>query len=317
MMRYDLDAARKVVETIARVTPVLPAPGLSEIVGSSVTLKLENLQVTGSFKVRGAAFKLASLSDAEKERGVVTCSSGNHGLAVSHVAGRLGVPCTVYVPEWCDPSKAAMIEANGARLLIKGATFDEAESMALDLVARQGLTYVSAFDDPFVVAGQSTIGSEILEQVPAVDTVVAPLSGGGLLGGISLSVLRDRPSVKMVAVSALNASVMYQSLEAGTPLDLPETETLASALAGGIGQPNEHTFQLIESNVERHVLVSEGAIKDAMVYSLTDLKIVVEGGGAVGIAASLTGELKNAGEHIVIVVSGGNIDIKALKMLLL
>lgn len=309
-------AVLNAVSDVCRATPVLELGDLSGFTSGPVSLKLENLQVTGSFKVRGAAAKLASLSEDARTRGVVTCSSGNHGRAVAHVAARFGIPCTVYVPTWCDPVKVAAIEASGATLRVEGDTFDEAESLALGLAEDESLSYVSAFDDPAVIAGQGTIGAEILNQVPDVDTIVCPLSGGGLLGGISEAVKAARPSVEFVGVSAQSARVMYESIRAGHPIEMEETETVASALAGGIGQPNRYSFDIIQKNVDEHVLVSEAKIKAAMRYAVTELKLVVEGGGAVGLAAILAEMVQGRTGHTVVILSGGNVDSKTLSRVL-
>jgi threonine dehydratase len=272
-MRYDVEAALAAISEIAVRTPLLSSSALTEGIDTPVTLKLENLQVTGSFKVRGAANKILSLSEDEKERGVVTCSSGNHGLAVSYVAGSLGIPATV--------------------------------------VEELGLTYVHPFDDPYVVAGQGTIGLELLEQLPSMDSVVVPLSGGGLIGGIAYAVKTADPAIRVIGVSAENARVMYESLKLGHPAAFPEDDTVASALSGGIGLDNEHTFGLVRDYVDEHVLVTEDEIKDAMVFAAKEHKLVVEGGGAVGVAAVLAEKIDRECNSIAVVVSGGNIEMRS------
>ena len=211
------------VERIARRTPLLRAPELSDQLGQPVWLKAECLQVTGSFKVRGAAARLSALNDQERMRGVVSCSSGNHGRAVAYVAKKLGIPASVCVPEWVDPVKLEGIKANGADAVLVGSTFDEAETHALELSERTGRTYISAYDDPWVIAGQGTIALEILGQLgesPAA--ILTPLSGGGLLGGIA-SVFAESiedQTCRTVAVSAENAAVMLASVRAGHPIEL-------------------------------------------------------------------------------------------------
>jgi threonine dehydratase len=310
-VRYDVSAARAAIADIAVQTPLLSSSALTERVDTPVTLKLENLQVTGSFKVRGAANKILSLSEDEKERGVVTCSSGNHGLAVSYVAGSLGIPATIVVPEWVDTSKLESIKNHGAEAVLHGKTYDEAEERSFEVEQDEGLTYVHPFDDPHVVAGQGTIGLELLDQLPSMDSVVVPLSGGGLIGGIAYTVKAADPTIRVIGVSAENARVMYESLILGHPAAFPEDETFASALSGGIGLDNEHTFGLVRDFVDEHVLVTEDEIREAMAFAAKEHKLIVEGGGAVGIAAVLAGKVGRAGWSMGVVVSGGNIDMQS------
>jgi len=292
----------------ARVTPLLRAIGLSEQLGRDVYLKAECLQYTGSFKVRGAAARLEALTEAERSAGVVA---------------------TVYVPEWVDPVKLKGIEAAGAEARAMGATYDESEAAALIEAERTGRTYVSGYDDLWVITGQGTIAFEIAEALgerPAA--VLAPLSGGGLLSGIAAA-FRDgsagsaeresdeasRP-VQCVGVSASNAGVMLASVRAGQPVELPEQDTLANALAGGIDLNNRHSFKMILDLVDEHAEVSEAQIADAMRYALERLSLVVEGGGAVALAAVLGGvwtppsDLRDG--PIVVVLTGGNVATETL-----
>jgi threonine dehydratase len=290
-------------------TPVVSAPELAPLVDAGVRLKLENLQRTGSFKVRGAANKLLTLSSPERVAGVVACSSGNHGRAVAFVAARLGIPAVICVPEWVDPAKLAAIEAEGAEALLAGTTYDEAEEAAADLARTRGLTLVHPFDDPAVIAGQGTIGLELLEQVPDLAVVAVPLSGGGLIGGIASAVKHTKPSIRVVAVSAQNADVMLQSQRAGRPIQCPESHTIATALSGGIGLDNAHTFALVRDLVDEHVTVSEDELEYAMGYAADRHHVVVEGGGAAALAAVAAGKISvPGGSTLVAVVSGGNID---------
>ncbi len=314
----DFERARRAVAGVARATPLLPAPGLAERLGAEVLVKAESLQVTGSFKVRGAASRLAALPEDGRRTGVAACSSGNHGRAVAHVAARTGVPATIYVPEWVDPVKLEGIRAAGAEAVLAGATFDEAEALAIREAAAAGRSYVSAYDDPWVIAGQGTIALELVEEIGgAPGAVVAPLSGGGLVGGIgaALAARLGAEAPPCVAVSAANAAVMRASVEAGRPVDLPEKETLASALAGGIGLDNRYSFDLVREVVAEHVTVSESEIAEAMRYCVERLKLVVEGGGAVGLAALLSGRWAPPAaleRPVVVVLSGGNVSAETL-----
>lgn len=308
MADIDVAAARRAISRIAVETPVLAAPELDRRVGAHVRLKLENLQVTGSFKVRGATNKILALSQSERERGVVTCSSGNHGRAVAYVADLLDVHATVCVPEWVDPTKLHAIRRHHAETILYGKSYDEAERKSYEVQKERGLVYVHPFDDPLVIAGQGTVGLELLEQIPMLDTVVVPLSGGGLIAGIALALKREEPMMRVVGVSAANARVMYESVAEGRPIAFPEEETIANALSGGIGLDNRYTFELVRDLVDEYLLVSEGEIREAMAFAATEYKLVVEGGGAVGIAALLSGKFSGQGENVAVVVSGGNVE---------
>lgn len=272
-------------------------------------IKLESLQHTGSFKVRGAANRLLKLGALERGRGVVAASSGNHGRAVAEVAARLGIPATVCVPDWVDPVKLRAIAAAGARVVRAGPGYDHAEARAAELAAKEGVPLVHPFDDMDVIEGQGTVGLEVVRRLPRLEEVIVPLSGGGLAGGIGLAV-RDR-GVRVVAVSARRASVMAQSLERGRPVQVPEEETVASALSGGIGAPNRFSFDLCGRVIDEHVVVDESELRSAVGRAFRECRLVVEGGGAVGLAALWSGRYRPRGRAAVI-VSGGNIDRRLL-----
>lgn len=317
----EVASTREAVSRHARVTPLLQSDALSLELKRPVWLKLECLQATGSFKVRGAAARLEALSTEERERGVVACSSGNHGRAVAFVAQRLGVPATIFVPKWVDPVKLAGIEAAGAVARREGETFDESEALALAYSEESARPYVSAYDDPHVIRGQGTIAGEVLDVLGGVGpgAILAPLSGGGLIGGIAATFdALGRDSVRIVASSARRAAVMVASLDAGKPVELPEEETLANALAGGISLDNAHSFALIRDQVDEHVQVTEAEIAEAMCYAIERLRIVVEGGGAVALAALLADRWRptDLSGPIVVVLSGGNVSPQTLATLL-
>jgi threonine dehydratase len=307
-VEIDVAAARKAIARIAVETPIVQAPELDARTGAHVWMKLENLQITGSFKLRGAANKMLALSSSQKERGVVTCSSGNHGRAVAYVADLLNIPATVCVPKWVDPIKLRAIRRHRAETILHGRTYDEAEELSYQIEADRHLAYIHPFDDSQIIAGQGTVGLELLEQVRMLDTVVVPLSGGGLISGIAVALKREEPSTRVVAVSAANARVMHESLEAGHPIAFPEEETIASALSGGIDLKNRYTFELVRDLVDEYLVVSEAEIRRAMAFAATEHRLVVEGGGAVGIAALLSGRFSGIGEITAVVVSGGNIE---------
>lgn len=315
----DIPGAAEAVAPLVRRTPVLEDRNLERPDGSAVFLKLENLQVTGSFKARGAANRILALSPEERERGVVACSSGNHGRAVAYMADRLGIPATICVPSWVDPVKREGMERSGARVILSGSSYDEAEVQAEELSRNEGFVFVQPFDDPLVAAGQGTLGLELLEQVPELDTVLVPLSGGGLAGGVAYALKEVRPGVRIVAVSAGKARVMYESIRGGGPVSLPEEETWAEALSGGIGLANRFTFPLIQALVDQHVLVEEDEIRRAMLYALQSLNLLVEGGGAVALAALLAGAWKRDREGktgaVAAVLSGGNVSLDRIQAL--
>lgn len=314
----DFHATHAAIRSLVRVTPLLEAPDLSRRLGRPVLLKLENLQATGSFKVRGASARLAALDAEARARGVVACSSGNHGRAVAFVAERLGIPATVCVPDWVDPVKLQGIRGHGAEAVLVGPTYDESELHAQALARTSGRTFVSAFDDPLVVAGQGTLALEIMDAIdePAA-AVLAPLSGGGLMAGIAgalrQSMGADAPAA--VAVTAQRAGVMRASLEAGHPVELPEEPTLANALAGGIGLDNRYSFRWVRDLVDEHTTVTEEAIRDAMAWAFREYRLVVEGGGATALAAILSGAWRPTSGRpgpVVVVLSGGNVSLEVL-----
>jgi threonine dehydratase len=308
----DLYLARQRISPLIRRTPLAHTATLSAQSGTRVYLKLENLQETGSFKVRGAANRLLSLSAAERARGVVTVSTGNHGRGVAYIAQQLGLRAVICVPEQVLPHKVAAMRKLGAEVVIQGQTQDEAERHAFQLQAGQGLTLVSAFDDPLVIAGQGTIGLELLDELPQIDTAIIPLSGGGLLSGIALALKAADPAIRIVGVSQERQPAMHLSLLAGRPVPVVEEPTLADSLVGSIGLENRYTFDLVRALVDEVVLVSEEEIAAGMVHALREEHQVVEGGAAVGIAALLAGKVGQLGSSATVVVSGGNVPIETL-----
>jgi threonine dehydratase len=304
----DIYLARKRLLPYIQRTPLAASPWLSQLTGGQVQLKLECLQQTGSFKIRGAGNCLSSLSPLDRQRGVVTASSGNHGRAVAYMAQQLGVKAAICLSEQVPANKVEAIRSLGAEAVISGAAYDDAERHAALMAQQQGLVLVPAFDDPRTIAGQGTIGLELLEENPEVETVIVPLSGGGLLGGIALALKSASRRIRLVGVSMDRAPVMYHSLQAGRPVSLPEEPTLADALAGGInGAENRWTFDLVQRLVDEVVLVSEEQIASAIAFLFHRHRLVVEGGGAVGAAALLSGRVPAASGRTVVVISGGNI----------
>jgi threonine dehydratase len=307
----DIYQARKNIAHIALQTPLIDSDPISRLVGSSVYLKLENVQQTGSFKLRGAANKIFELSQDEKERGVITVSSGNHGKAVSYVARMLGIPATIVLSEHVPKNKVDAIRDYGSDVVIRGEIYDEAYAYSLELVDKRGLTYIDPFDDPAIIAGQGTIALEILEHKPLVDTIVVPLSGGGLASGVAIAAKSMMPGIQVLGVSMQRGPVMYESIRAGKVVVLEELSSLADALIGGIGHENHYTLEICRDLLDGTVLVSEDEIAAAMAFLLDEHHLVVEGGGAVGVAAVLN-QRGSLGEHTAIIISGGSVDTAKL-----
>ncbi len=312
----DVYRARKRIAAIARRTLLIESQLLTDRARpagpTDVHIKLENLQATGSFKLRGAANKLLGLTADEKERGVITISTGNHGRAVSYAARRLGIHAVICLSEGVTQSKLAAIKRLGAEVVVHGATYDQAEEQALRLQQERGLTMIEPFDDPDIIAGQGTIGLELLEELPDIDTAVVPLSGGGLISGIALALKSVNPAIRVIGVSMDRAPVMYHSLLAGAPIQMEEEETIADALVGGIGSANKYTFRMVQHYVDETVLVSEEEIAAGMAFALEEHHQVIEGGAAVGIAALLHQKLSQVGNHVAVIVSGGNVATERL-----
>lgn len=308
----DIYAARRRIAPIVRRTPLIASPFLSEHIGAPVHLKLENIQKTGAFKLRGAANKILSLTAHEKERGVITFSSGNHGLAVTYVASQLDINAVVCVSERVPSTKVDTIKRLGAEVVVYGKSQDEAEERSFRTKEEQALTMIPPSDDPLVIAGQGTIGLELLEDAPKIDTAIVPLSGGGLISGVALALKSADPAIRVIGVSMERAPVMYHSLRAGKPLKMGEEDTIADGLVGGIGLDNRYTFRMVQEYVDETVLVSEEEIARAMAFALEEHHLVVEGAGAVGIAALLYGRVQDTRHNVAVVITGSNVDLPLL-----
>jgi threonine dehydratase len=300
-----VEAARRRIAPHVLRTPLVP----SRAFGPDVLLKLETLQPVGAFKLRGATNRLLALDAEERRRGVVTMSTGNHGRAVAYAAARLGMRAVVCLSRLVPQNKVAAIRALGAEVRVVGSSQDEAAETADALVRDEGLVLVPPFDDPFVVAGQGTIGLELAED-GALDTVLVPLSGGGLVAGIALALKARSPATRVVAVSMEHGAAMAASLAAGRPVLVAEEETLADSLGGGIGLDNRVTFALVRDLVDEVVLVDEASIAEGMRVLFREEGLVTEGAAAVGIAALLSGRIPNAGRAAAI-ISGRNVDPEA------
>ncbi len=311
----EIDDARRRIEPHVVLTPCPRAPAFHDVAPGPLHLKLENLQRTGSFKDRGSLNRMLHLTDEERARGVVTASAGNHAQAVAFHASRLGIPCTVVMPETAPLIKVSNTEGYGARVVQLGEVLDDSAVEARRLVADEGLVMIHPFDDPQVIAGQGSIGLEILEQVPEVDVIVVPVGGGGMISGIALAVKSRAPHVRIVGVEADAAPSARASRDAGEIVKITSSRTLADGIA--TKRVGDCTFPMVEALVDDLVTVSEEEIASAVLQLLERQKSVVEGAGAVGLAALTRGAVgARPGQRIVLVISGGNIDVNMVSRII-
>ena len=300
-----VQAARAAIAGVAVKTPLIASRCLESATRQPVFLKLETLQPIGAFKLRGAANALSLLGVDERARGVVCCSTGNHGRAVAFAARRLGVRATVCLSHLVPEIKICAIEALGGTVRRVGRSQDEAQVEADRMVREEGLTDIPPFDHPHVIAGQGTIALEILEDRPDIETILVPLSGGGLIGGIALAAKALKPSIRIIGISMKRGAAMQASLMTGRPVEVEELPTLADSLGGGIGLRNRWTFDLCRNLVDDVVLLDESDIYRGMRVLLLEERLVAEGAAAVGHAALLAGKVKLDGPAAII-VSGQN-----------
>jgi threonine dehydratase len=310
----DVRQAAKTIRGIAYRTPLYRSEYLSRRFNANVFLKLECYQPTRVFKIRGAANKILSLSEAERQDGVIAASSGNHGLSVAYVAKLLGTAATIVVPISAVREKIEAIKEQGATVVKYGRSHPDRFTRALQIQKEQGSAFVHPFDDPKVIAGQGTIGLEILEDLPDVDTVLVPVGGGGLISGISLGLKAQKPHTKVYGVQSNMAASMYESLKARKPVRLEDFHTIADGLAPG--EPGQLTFRIVRDNVEAILLTSDKRIRWATKMALESLHLLIEPSAAAVIAALGDSYKPKEGEDIVLVISGGNISLKLLRELL-
>lgn len=302
----DIRRAQSAVSHLARKTPALSAHSLSALAGYELILKAENLQRAGSFKIRGASNKIAALSPDQKARGVITASAGNHAQGVALAAGSLGIPCTVVMPLGASIPKVEATRGYGATVILVGENFDQSQEHARRIMRENDLTFIHAFNDPAIIAGQGTIGLEILDQVEGPDTVVVPVGGGGLISGIAVSIKETVPNVRVIGVQAAASTAVVDSYKANRRFTATQEATVADGIA--VGTPGELTIPLVKRYVDDMVVVEEEEITQAMMLLMERSKLLVEGAGAVGLAAVLGGKVRGAGQKVVVVLSGGNVD---------
>lgn len=299
--------ASRVLKGVARRTPIMFASRINP--EAKVHLKCENLQNTGSFKLRGAYYKISQLSDEEKSRGVIACSAGNHAQGVALGASRNGIKSIICLPAGAPLSKVEATKGYGAEVCLVPGVYDDAYAKAVELRDEHGYTFVHPFDDEKVIAGQGTIGLEIIEDMPDVEAVIVPIGGGGLISGVAFAIKQLRPDVKVYGVQSEGAPSMYDSLKQGKRVHLDSVKTIADGIA--VKEPGENTFNLISQYVDEVVTVSEDEIAAAILALMEQKKLVSEGAGAVSVAAAMFNKVPIKGKNVVCVVSGGNIDVTA------
>ena len=297
-----------VLKEVLRKTDMIHAPELTK--NADVYLKTENLQITGSFKVRGAYYKISQLSEEQRKAGIVACSAGNHAQGVALAATKMGIKSVVCMPDGAPISKVEATKRLGAEVaLVKGA-YDDAYQYALKLQKETGATLIHPFDDEYVIAGQGTIGLEILEQLSDVEAIIVPVGGGGLISGLAYAVKHLNPNVKIYGVQAANAASMERSQKLGEKITLPSVKTFADGIA--VKHPGDLTYELVREYVDDIVTVTEDQIAAAILAMMEKHKLVAEGAGAVSVAAAMFADLPIAGKKTVCLVSGGNIDVNIL-----
>ena len=297
-----------VLKEVARRTDLIYAPNL--LSDAELYLKTENLQVTGSFKLRGAYYKISQLSDEQKKAGIIACSAGNHAQGVALAATRQGAKSVVYMPDSAPISKVEATKRLGAEVVLVAGAYDDAYAAAVKAQEETGATFIHPFDDDEVIAGQGTIGLEILEQMRDVDAVIVPIGGGGLISGVAYAIKQLQPSVKVYGVQASNDPSMFESHRQGHQITLDTVHTFADGIA--VKHPGDTTFSLVEQYVDDIATVSEDEIATAILAMIEKQKLIAEGAGAVSVAAAMFHKLPIQGKKVVCLVSGGNIDVNIL-----
>jgi|TARA_Y100000814_G_scaffold198307_1_gene145977 threonine dehydratase len=302
----DFKKAHKSISPYINYTPLIHSLALSK--NLEVYLKLECLQVTGSFKLRGATNKLLSLTNEQKNKGVIAVSTGNHGKGVAHAAKQIGIKSTIFMSSMVPEHRKKAIESLGAKVEIIGNNSDEADLYAREFAKKNNITLVHPFDDLDVIAGQGTVGLEMLEAMPDIDSVIIPTSGGGLIGGIALAIKLQKPNVKIIATSMKRGPSMYESLKAGKPVDVKEEETLADCLGGSIGLENQYTFGICKDVIDDFILIDEPKIAEGIKFNFEKHKLVTEGAAATSIMAVKDQLSSHFGKNTICLLCGGNID---------
>ncbi|MCR5527618.1 MAG: threonine ammonia-lyase [Saccharofermentans sp.] len=304
--------AQRVLKGIVRETDCVKAAGL--VKGTELYLKPENLQNTGSFKLRGSGYKISKLTEEEKARGVIACSAGNHAQGVALAAQKYGIPATICLPDSAPISKVEATKSYGANVVLVEGVYDDAYNKALELTEKEGYTFVHPFDDEDVIAGQGTVALEILNDLDDVDAIIVPIGGGGLISGIAYTIKSIRPSIKVYGVQASGAPSMYSAVKEGRTEGLDSVMTVADGIA--VKKPGENTLKYISEYVDDIALVTEDEICAAILALIEKQKMVAEGAGAVSVAAAMFNKFPIEGKKVCCVVSGGNIDVTILSRII-
>jgi len=300
--------ASVVLKDIVRSTSIVSTSGITD--NCELFLKPENLQYTGSFKLRGSGYKIAMLSDEEKAKGVIACSAGNHAQGVALAASKCGIKSLICLPDSAPISKVEATKGYGAEVCLVNGCYDDAYKRALELKDEKGYTFVHPFDDEDVIAGQGTVGLEIVNEFADVDAVIVPIGGGGLISGVAYAIKALKPSIKVYGVQAQGAPSMYNSVKHGNIECLKSVSTIADGIA--VKQPGEHTYELIKEYVDDIALVTDDEISSAILTLIEKQKMIAEGAGAVSVAAAMFNKFPIQGKKVVSLVSGGNIDVSIL-----
>lgn len=301
--------ASRVLKDVVRETDMILAPNIRK--GTNIYLKTENLQVTGSFKIRGSYFKISQLSEEERKKGVIACSAGNHAQGVALAATRSGIKSIICLPDGAPISKVEATKRYGAEVCMVKGVYDDAYKKAIELRDENGYCFIHPFDDPDVIAGQGTIGLEIMEQLPNVDAVIVPIGGGGLISGVAYTIKQINPNCKVYGVQAQGAPSMENSINDGQIETLPKVQTIADGIA--VKTPGNLTYDLVKEYVDGIVTVSDDEIALAILTLLEQQKLIAEGAGAVPVAAVLAGKIPDIDDkNICCLVSGGNVDVTVL-----
>jgi threonine dehydratase len=310
----DIEAARRRIGDQVKLSPCVKSEGFHKLTDSQCFFKFENLQMTGSFKERGACNKLLQLNAEERARGVIAASAGNHAQGVAYHAGRLGIAATIVMPEATPLIKVQSTRGYGAKVVLHGANFDEAHAEARRLQQAENLVFVHPFDDEAVIAGQGTVGLELLEQNPYLEVVIVPIGGGGLIGGVATALKEVNPRIRVVGVEPAVLPSMKVAVEQGKPVVIEPATTLADGLA--VKQAGSVTLPVVQKYVDEIVTVDEEEIANAILLLLEREKTVVEGAGAASLAALINGKVKAPGRKVAMILSGGNIDVTILSRII-
>lgn len=307
----DIFEAHKLLKPLLHHTMLAPSRTLYDRTGADIYLKAENMQRSGSFKVRGASYKVSRLTEQEYLHGVIAASAGNHAQGVAIAAAQHKVPCTIVMPQTAPLAKVIATQSYGANVVLHGFTYDDAYQHCLELQAKSGATFIHAFNDPDIIAGQGTLGLEMLSDLPDADAIVVPIGGGGLMAGIAIAARALRPDITIIGVQAAGAASCRAALDAGELRTLPNIATIADGIA--VKCPGALTFSIIQRLVDDVVVVDDEAIISAVLLLMERNKMLVEGAGAVGVAALLSGAIKLPGKKVLVPLTGGNIDINLVE----